>query len=113
MVVARDDVDAEHHPGHAGRVLMPGVMCAMRRVPVPSVVLAARRRLPAEPPLGGHMRGDVAMEQPLADALRTPRHRHRSAGRNNLGHDAWLLAFTEWRVLHAVAETLDLVVEAV
>src|SRR6185295_14904066 len=93
--------DAEDHPGHPGRVVR---QCVMR---------AVRRRLPAETQPGRYVRGDVAVEQPVAGALRRPRHRHRSAGRKKLGDDAWLQAVRERRVLRAIAETLDLEEETV
>ena len=55
----------------------------------------------------------MAVEQPVPRPLRLPHHRHRRAGRHQLGHDAWTLTGRETAIAHGIAEAFDLEVEAV
>ena len=56
---------------------------------------------------------DVAVEQPVPRTFRRPRHRHGAAGRQQLRHDATAVRVIEWRIAQAVAEAVDVEVEAV
>ena len=53
------------------------------------------------------------MKQPIADPLRPPRHRHRRARRHELGHDVWPLIGCVALIADAVADALDIEIEAV